>query len=473
VSTDLWTAFQLGSTAERLAMIRDPASRAKLSGHLGAAAVQDYLELAARVLSDDAHLGDQRVPNLVFVPGTMGSVLTSSGLGGVWWIDVRSLHKLDRLGLAADGEEDADAGAQISAVAVDGSYDTFCTAVLTQPDFGHVNFQYDWRKPIPSVAGGLGDLVRATYAGNGNRPVHLVAHSMGGLVIREALRADPTLWGQVGRVAFLGTPHYGSPAIAGYLKNHLWGFEFLVLLARYLSRPTLRSMWGVLDLLPAPAGVYPDSTPGEPDGHPCANFDLYDAGAYRLGLSPDEQARLQRVLDAARQFHVDLAESHRNLSQEQRDRMLMVAGVGFKTLFRTAYKPAFGFLWEHMDRVTSRKPGDPHRDGDGRVPQASAQLPFLGATRYVRGEHGGLPKISAVQEAVFAWLRGNEPGLSKTPQAALAAHLGDDAQPEPTDGLAADDPGYLQVDPPVAVMADRQQDVEEGRLPEFAQVKIL
>lgn len=130
---------------------------------------------------------------------------------------------------------------------------------------------------------------------------------------------------------------------------------------------------GVLSLLPAPVGVYPDSGPAA-DAHPCANFDFYDADAYRLDLSGEEHARLQRVLDGAREFREGLAAWHETLSQERRDRMLVIAGVGLKTLFRLAYKPRFGVLWEHMDRTTGQRPGDRHREGDGRVPLASAEL---------------------------------------------------------------------------------------------------
>jgi pimeloyl-ACP methyl ester carboxylesterase len=480
MSADVWARFQLGSTAERLALIRDSKVRELLTPRLGASAVQGYLALAARLPGGGPNLGEDHTPNLVFVPGVMGSLLASGGLGGVWWIDLRTRNRLDRLGLTEDGAGDAAVGARIAAVAVDSSYDAFCTAALAREDFGHLTFPYDWRKPIPTVAGGLRDLVLNTYKHNGNRPVHLVAHSMGGLVVREALRAEPRLWDRIGRIAFIGTPHYGSPAIAGYLKNHLWGFELLALLGRYLSRGTLRSMWGVLNLLPAPAGVYPDSWPDEPGSHPCANFDLYDSVAYRLALAAPEQARLQRVLDASRRFHVELAGWHRSLSQEYRDRMLVVAGVGYRTLFRLAYQPAFGFLWEHMDRVTKRQPGDVHREGDGRVPLASAQLEFVGATRYVRGEHGGLPAIPAVQVAVFDWLHERRPDLPATPAAALAATLSDDVQVEVPelstvcDPNSPGDPGYLHLEPPDdATLLRCEQAVAAGRLPEFARVKLL
>ena len=60
--------------------------------------------------------------------------------------------------------------------------------------------------------------------------------------------------------------------------------------------------------------------------------------------------------------------------------MLIIAGVGYKTLFRLTYEPRFFGPWKQMTKVISRVAGDPHREGDGRVPLASAALE----------SHGGL-----------------------------------------------------------------------------------
>lgn len=117
---------------------------------------------------------------------------------------------------------------------------------------------------------------------NGDRPVHFVAHSMGGLLVRATLMEHaPELWPKLGRIVFIATPHYGSPAIAGYLKNHLWGFDLIALLGKNLSRETFRSLWGVLGMLPAPRGIYPGTRRSDPAAwgsgdagdkyiHPCA-----------------------------------------------------------------------------------------------------------------------------------------------------------------------------------------------------------
>jgi hypothetical protein len=209
---------------------------------------------------------------------------------------------------------------------------------------------------------------------------------MGGLMVRTALMQHATeLWPKLGKIVFIGTPHYGATAIAGYLKNHLWGFELMAVLGQYLSRATLRSLWGVIGMLPAPRGIYPGTRqndpnpwqpedPSDPYTHPCANFDLYQADAWKLELAAAANANLQRILDAAADLYWRLYETHRNLNQEQRDHMVVIAGVGYQTLFRLAYKPGFPGLWEKTGKIYHRVLNDPHREGDGRVPLASARL---------------------------------------------------------------------------------------------------
>ena len=114
---------------------------------------------------------------------------------------------------------------------------------------------------------------------------------------------------------------------------------------------------------------------------------------------------------------------HDGLLQEYKDRMLVIAGVGQETLFRLEFDSAFWGLWEHTRKITERKPCDEHRDGDGRVPIASAHLEDV-AIRYVEGEHGGLPNIPAVAADVLAWLQDKDLKLSKTCSGALGGTLG-------------------------------------------------
>jgi pimeloyl-ACP methyl ester carboxylesterase len=485
---DVATRFLTGDTHARLALTRDPDAAPALRALLGPAALTELKALATGTGS--SHLADEGPTNLVFLPGVMGSILASKGIGGIWWLDARSRAHIDDLGLSADGLTDTHPEFQVTPVAVDPSYEGFLIAAARRDGIQHTAFPYDWRKPLLVSADQLHELILAArYQWPGRRPIHIVAHSMGGLVIRTALMRHPELWRHVGKIVFLGTPHYGSPAICGYLKNHLWGFELLALLGRYLSRETFRSLWGVLNLLPAPADIYPGlpkldgiARSGAEYPHPCANFDLYSAPAWKLSLPTADELRLQTVLDAAATHHHELHDWHHSLDQNLRDRMAIIAGTGYRTLFRLAYVKRFGFLWDHMDRVTERTPGDAHREGDGRVPLASARLDWIGETRYVKGEHGNLPNLTAVQEDTWRFLTDRPMQLPTTPAAALSSHLAADTDTtasalsgsrEPF-GRTPDDPGYLDFAAPSPdTLAELEGALDAGHLPDFIRIRLL
>ncbi len=485
--SDLWNDFLAASFPKRLEMALNAANVATLRSRLGAQAFDEYLKLASVV--DDHHLSAGPIPNVIFIPGVMGSLLASRGLGGVWWMDIRSRKHINDLRLASDGLSDADMRANVQPFEVDMRYEGFFAAVFRTDEFRHVSFPFDWRKPLSTSTSQLRDKLLAASAGNGGRPIHLVAHSMGGLVARTTLMYHPELWSKVGKIVFLGTPHYGSPAIGGYLKNHLWGFDLLALLGRYLDRETLRSMWGVIGLLPAPSGIYPGTREGQvstsdgrqPTSHPCSNFDFYNADAWHLSLDSESRANLQTILDGTARHYQELHYWHTSLDQEMRDRMAVIAGVGYRTLFRLAYKKSFGFLWEHMDRITDRRPGDPHREGDGRVPLASAMLEMVGQTRYIHAEHGRLATVPQVYQDVFRFLSDRDMKLSSSPEDALSLHLSEQDSDSTTPELAGppygdddEDPGYLDF----AAVDDSRLAVLEGalaaeQLPGFGRLHLL
>lgn len=408
-------------------------------------AFDDYYSVAAKTDVEHAAGGSDVPTNLIFVPGVMGSFLYPKGMSGVWWIDLRTRAHIDDLRLAPDGLGDANRKYKVDAFTIDPTYDPFVSSLVSRDDFFHLSFSYDWRKSFYVAAAGLFDLIEKTYAENGGTRLHLVAHSMGGLVIRTMLarHGSAALWRKLGRIVFVGTPHFGSPAVAGYLANHLWGWEMLALLGKYLSRETFRSFWGVLGLLPAPPGIYPDSG----TGHPCANFDMYDADQWALDLSSEKRDALSAVLRHVRETHEERDRAYRALDEEYLDRMLMIAGVGYRCLFRLERQK--GLLKPRFEKITSRKPGDPHRDGDGRVPLASAVLARMRNIRYAVGVHGSLMNYPFIQYEIFRFLKEQPMGLPTSPESALAEHLADEGTTSraPRLDLSAravnDDPGYL------------------------------
>ena len=63
-------------------------------------------------------------------------------------------------------------------------------------------YAYDWRRGLPAIAESLVERLAARA-----REVHLVCHSMGGLVARAAIEQGAR---KVGKVIMLGTPNFGS-----------------------------------------------------------------------------------------------------------------------------------------------------------------------------------------------------------------------------------------------------------------------
>jgi pimeloyl-ACP methyl ester carboxylesterase len=484
--------FLAADTRERLRLVRDPASEAMLRGYFGDAGYNDYVRIARR-LDRSRHLAWNHPTNLIVVPGVMGSLLESRGKSGVWWIDVRTRDHINDLGLSPDGAGDLEPANRVRAFNIDTTYEPFLVAVNERDDFGHDVFPYDWRKQLTHNTAAFRDLILKTWEDNRHQPVHLVAHSMGGLMVRAALMLHgDQLWPKLGRIVFLGTPHYGSPAIAGYLKNHLWGWELLALLGLYLSRDTFRTMWGVLGMMPAPIGIYPGTRPGESQdwesddrdvyNHPCANFDMYRAAAWELDLDAERAVALEHVLAGAADLHRRLYEWHQTLDPEKRRRMLIIASVGYKTLFRLAYQHGLSWrFWADMEKVTDRREGNRHREGDGCVPLAAAELEDV-ETRYIKGVHRSLPNIPDVYREVFRWLKDEPLELPRTAKAALSQHLAGDTGTSVApnlDGSARivrshDDPGVLDLaEPDERRLKELKDRLEQGQLPEFITARLL
>ncbi len=249
-------------------------------------------------------------------------------------------------------------------------------------------------------------------------------------------------------------------------------------------------MWGVLHLLPAPRGIYPGTRPTDNPAwratasadwfyeHPCANFDMYDAGAWKLELDSAQTTKLQTVLDAGKDLHARLHNWHNTLNAGRRDRMLIIAGVGYKTLFRLEYTSKALGLWQSMNKITERIKGDPHREGDGRVPLASATLEKV-AIRFVKGVHGGLTNISDVYSGVFDWLNGQPLNLPDTVNKALAGHLapGSSSEAPHLDGTAGtiqDDPGYWDLSTPeTPALEQLDKTLDTIGMPAFHRVRLL
>lgn len=193
-------------------------------------------------------------PFVVLLPGTMGSEL--SVRGDPVWLDYLALFRggLKRLHMAAEQVEPG------------GLVDRFYGPLLEYLAGSHrvEYFSYDWRKSIRAAAARLAERLEAiaTRAEAEQQPVRIVAHSMGGLVVR-AMMGDggrgAAVWTRIARlpgsrVLMLGTPNAGSYEAVRWLTGHNPTQARLALLDFTQSTTDIvdlvRTYPGLLELLP-------------------------------------------------------------------------------------------------------------------------------------------------------------------------------------------------------------------------------
>jgi pimeloyl-ACP methyl ester carboxylesterase len=346
------------------------ASDQALRDHFGPEKLERLQKLAERVRS----ARQKREPlrgNIIFIPGIMGSELTvtEDGDDDVVWVSFLKLiwGGINKLRLAKDGLQEADSTLRVQPSGLD--KDSYAETIMWLKAYWNVEpFAYDWRKDLDKAAEGLKSLVETKFK---KQPVHLVAHSMGGLVSRNFIRLYPEVWKDMlepkkvrgGRLIMLGTPNYGSYAIANAMVA---GDKLVRRLAAADLKHDLDEVLDVLNgfvgsyqLLPAPAKLA-SSEQG-----------LYESGKW--GRYPIVAAHLLR----AKKFHTDLDVA----ATIDPERMTYIAGCNQETLTGVRFDGPGMFEFD-----TTLK-------GDGRVTHALGLLPGV-PTYYRRSGAGGRPAIA-------------------------------------------------------------------------------
>ncbi|MFT3688654.1 DUF7379 domain-containing protein [Paenirhodobacter sp.] len=161
-----------------------------------------------RGLAAPALARDKGRPLAVVLPGILGSSLKVNDR--VVWV---SPFELCRKGIAALAW-----GSKVSADGVMRDYYGDLIGYLRRTH-EVLPMSYDWRQPIQDLGPRVAQKILESLAGDSRRPLHLVGHSMGGLVARMALIRSPDLKREFrnrsgSRLLMLGTPNGGSHAMA-------------------------------------------------------------------------------------------------------------------------------------------------------------------------------------------------------------------------------------------------------------------
>jgi hypothetical protein len=345
------------SAATVAAWLASGAQREELSAYFGA---DEYRALAALARRAQRRRRADPALTVVVVPGIMGSQLGMKRAAplpdDILWIDPIDFQhgRLRQLHLGSESRI-------VPLGAVLFSY-LRLKLMLEAQGFAAELYDYDWRLPVA-------DLGRALAAHLERHPatrLALVAHSMGGLVVRAALGARALA--QVTRVILIATPNLGSYAAVQALR----GTDAVVRkVARLAPQDSAESLAAeVYSSFPSLYDLLPQGN---------ARLDILDPAAWP-GTGPQPRAALlaRSRLDRAQLAPADA-------------RFVTVSGIGQPTVCAIARR-GDDFLYTLS------------RGGDGTVPVASSVLP--GAPAYfARAAHSDLTRDRQVAAAVADLLR--------------------------------------------------------------------
>jgi pimeloyl-ACP methyl ester carboxylesterase len=316
-------------------------------------------EPRARGALDDSRADTRKRPIVVFVPGAMGSSL---------WVGEEEIW-VNRLALLMGGMSRIDIKTTVRAAEpLEDFYGPLIEFLAREYRVSAV--PYDWRKSVTANAKELLTVLadQVKRAEQDGVALHIVAHSMGGLVAR-CLIADQAeglaLWQRIGklpggpgRLLMLGTPNHGSSEAVRWLTGHNPTQAKLAFLDLKHSvfdlMEMVRRFPGLVELLPFGTDELEERT---------CNAQTWQELQKLCG------ARVRLVephaLDEARKTWTRL-----RAAPVDPERMCYVAGCASATVV--------GHVVE-TDELTGfrRIAWEATRDGDGTVSWASSELPGL------------------------------------------------------------------------------------------------
>jgi hypothetical protein len=355
--------------ARRALLHLSPEARQGLESRIGAQAMQRLLRVSRGV----------RAPSLgrvVVIHGIMGGELATidnTGDEDLVWLRYLKLIAGDIERFALD-QNAAPVDARFR-VEPRGLLDDYLPLVFELSQRWQVlPVAFDWRLDIDLSAKRLDAEIRRWANGE---PVHIVAHSMGGLVSRRFIRNFAATWAGMkdanglqrgGRLVMLGTPNRGSFAIPFVLT----GKEKTVrLLATFDLKHDMAQVLDIINTFPGSYQMLPSPLVPVNDDR----LRLFESGTW--GGFPVPQA----YLDSGRRFQQEMH------AVQDADRLIYVAGFDQATPYRIRVDQPGQFVYQET------------LDGDGRVPHELGLLPGV-PTYYVAEKHGDLPSNDHVMAAL-------------------------------------------------------------------------
>ncbi len=346
---------------------------------------------------------------VIVIPGILGTSLYNEG--DLLWVDPYELVlgiqgdllDLQSLALTATGSSapHITTGQLLDGTEVipplNGRVDYYggLEAALLQNNRPVFTFPYDWRLDNAGNADLLNTFIEKTVLlVSGASKVDIVAHSMGGLLVRRYAREYGV--GRIRKVIYLATPHLGSPNSFGELSfnNSLGQFLHIDFIPDATLAILSRTFPSVFELLPRYPFVFSDTlgsklTLDQSYRQPPTGFGFLASSSW---------------VDTANQFHQSIA-ADLNIAQ------YLIAGSGLPTITQ--------FTLKTDPSIQPRRWCVESGDGDNTVPTTSATgIGAVGVFYVNQVEHSKIPNNATVQQVVLGILADNltslPPGVSTT-----------------------------------------------------------
>lgn len=345
---------------------------------------EEYAETLRQLAREANQVRSRGGRRVLILPGILGSTLAVNG-NTIWFdpVDI-ARGKLTLLKLSGTADNVESNGV---------FWPTYTELYLKLKIAGYrpEYFHFDWRRPIAEAGSRLAKLI--TQSASASQPISLVAHSMGGLVSRAAIKelgakADS----HISRTVLLGTPNFGSFAPAMVFTNDYSTVQWmerldLVNTGGSLVSDVFSTFIGLAEMLPENSAS---------DG-----VDLFDIDSYPTYL----RAAKKDVLRKAAGLQAKLAKGS--------DKIWMIAGVGLNTVVGVTSGSTVPGKFQYRRSAA----------GDGTVPLTLAMLD--GANhRFCQVAHGTLPRDNEVIRATIDLLTsGTTTRLGDRPESATRSAL--------------------------------------------------
>ncbi|KJD31412.1 hypothetical protein PK35_14990 [Tamlana nanhaiensis] len=268
---------------------------------------------------------------VIVIPGIMGSSLSQNNEHQ--WVNMKKIFdggivdnlKINKPKVKANG-------------VIKDFYNDF--AEHLQNEYDVITFEFDWRKSLTEAAKNLKKELEEVLKTK-NIKTHIVAHSMGGLVVRQLIMDFPEVWGNFklntfNKFVMLGTPWLGSYLIMEVLTGHSRRVKQLAAIDIKNDRADLlKIFWkypGVFELLPI------EESENRPFWDPKFWKNLNDITDLKHMPNPDD---FKEELAHFKAYREKIIAFTNNLQPKDLNNVYYVCGLAKETVFDYKFKNRF------------------------------------------------------------------------------------------------------------------------------------